>query len=1338
MPDPASIAMECTGTSLRDTPPERRPLEHPVRGSVKHETQLSLFFSFIVVTHSIGKLLTLSSILSVIMLIPCFSLTALCSTPPEVEWERTYTHDEQRGGVFAQETADGGFIVAASTSLLKTDVSGNIVWELPYQARFVQQTTDGGYIVAVQPESGAGMGLVKLDASAPPNEEWSVVFTEDDAGRTTCVRQTSDGGYIIAGWENGGAPGTGDFLVKTDPFGIEEWRRAKGCYYCSRTYRIIYRTDDGGFIGTGCVSHGVGSSAYVLKFTEAGEIVWEETYRPELGSSLYGAEGECVSPTADGGYVIFGEVSYERSGDRDIFMTKTDGEGNVLWSRVYSNPQASNAEHVVEATDGGYIVVGDTWSEPSSSWDVLVFKVDEMGNVMWEITLGASDHDHAHSVGLTADGGYIIAGSVSTPFSSLYLCKLAPAGGIVNEHPVANAGPSQNVIDTDSDSQEMIVLDGSGSYDPDGSIESYAWFKNGTQIASGLSATVMLPIGVHVVALVVTDTAGGTDADETEVGVFPPVYITTELRVNRQQITPSFCSSVVGGPCFGDIAGLPYFVGDTLGATFTVTNTGTQPAALEELVVGGRFNDGQFPDGSVPDFTAVGPITLQPQESFQYAGTLELAQPGEYHFFCAYELPAGGWNTSVPLGEGLADEDRVSDSTVLYGLLAYSSESPEAPVLEVTHLKEFNDEREFLHEVIRAALAMEEAQWRLAGGQPGGALAVIRSLTDQLHPGECHDQLKVVDTLEDREWTLGQELVVEAGAVIAQGLLLVVALKTGQWEAVPVLVQDYSIARDIAKALSLDLVAAGVEEIYLSDIGAVSCKWPSIGRMDLTWLRAPRNKIIINYYVKQYDKDITLVVFLKGKEFDVCPQDFTEKVWFSGVGCAWNSFISSLDRSPIDPEEWIESFEVIGLKSAGELRMVDGLGRITGSVEGEAVVEIPGSAYDEVVSLAVVLDPSPSQRVEIEGLEEGVYGITSFHVDPEETSGFNANHIPIEPAAQHQYVIDWDTLAQGSEGVSVSLDSNGDGEPEISIDSGATLEATTTEMGENVHVSLLEGSVSLEFDLVVESGNTFVSTTESLPTASQEQGIECLSPFYKFISTVSYTGNISITLAYDDTLLTKYEEEALKLFRVAVNGTATDITIGLNTEQNLITGITDSFSSFAVGVVLSEVHTPAVFRVTREGDVRADGAFYGTSFETTSADIAEWVPVSGSVEPGAVLDLDPDNPGQYRKARGQCSDLVAGVVSSDPGAILGSERQIPDSGLPAPDWALLALIGIVPVRVTNEGGPIQPGDLLVTSSTPGHAMRWDGPDPCPCCLVGKALEAMMDETGVILVLLTAH
>jgi len=184
--------------------------------------------------------------------------------------------------------------------------------------------------------------------------------------------------------------------------------------------------------------------------------------------------------------------------------------------------------------------------------------------------------------------------------------------------------------------------------------------------------------------------------------------------------------------------------------------------------------------------------------------------------------------------------------------------------------------------------------------------------------------------------------------------------------------------------------------------------------------------------------------------------------------------------------------------------------------------------------------------------------------------------------------------------------------------------------------------------------------------------------------------------------------------------------------------------------------SPAVFRVTQEGSILADSAFYGTAFNSGSADVAEWVNVSEPVEAGDVLELDPENPGHYRKSRGPCSTLVAGVVSTEPGFVLGTNPSTldlgsstvddglwtGDSGFPTDDSrpatensALLALVGIVPVKVTDEGGPIQPGDLLVCSSIPGYAMRWNLDKGTPCPLVGKALEAFSNGTGRILALL---
>ena len=222
------------------------------------------------------------------------------------------------------------------------------------------------------------------------------------------------------------------------------------------------------------------------------------------------------------------------------------------------------------------------------------------------------------------------------------------------------------------------------------------------------------------------------------------------------------------------------------------------------------------------------------------------------------------------------------------------------------------------------------------------------------------------------------------------------------------------------------------------------------------------------------------------------------------------------------------------------------------------------------------------------------------------------------------------------------------------------------------------------------------------------------------------------TGSYDpDGSLTAYSwKEGATEIATAANPTV-NLTLGTH-DIDLVVTDDNSTDSPSDGIVVELVSpTAAVFRVDAEGRVFNDATFYAASFASGSADIAEWVAISGGTSSGDVLELDPLQRGVYRRSRSACSALVAGVVSTAPGLALGA------SG-PRDSQALLALTGIVPVKVTGEGGPIMPGDLLVSSSVPGHAMRWSGPGPCPCALVGKALQPMTDERGVILVLLTAH
>ena len=89
----------------------------------------------------------------------------------------------------------------------------------------------------------------------------------------------------------------------------------------------------------------------------------------------------------------------------------------------------------------------------------------------------------------------------------------------VSNPPVADAGEDQTLEDADNSGGESVSLDGSGSSDSDGTIVSYVWTKNGSQLATGAKATVSLAVGSHTITLTVTDDKGKSDNDQLNVTV---------------------------------------------------------------------------------------------------------------------------------------------------------------------------------------------------------------------------------------------------------------------------------------------------------------------------------------------------------------------------------------------------------------------------------------------------------------------------------------------------------------------------------------------------------------------------------------------------------------------------------------------------------------------------------------------------------------------------------------------------------------------------------------------------------------------------------------------------
>ena len=145
------------------------------------------------------------------------------------------------------------------------------------------------------------------------------------------------------------------------------------------------------------------------------------------------------------------------------------------------------------------------------------------------------------------------------------------------------------------------------------------------------------------------------------------------------------------------------------------------------------------------------------------------------------------------------------------------------------------------------------------------------------------------------------------------------------------------------------------------------------------------------------------------------------------------------------------------------------------------------------------------------------------------------------------------------------------------------------------------------------------------------------------------------------------------------------------------------------------------FYVDNDGDVFADG-----SFNPGGADFAELLPGAAGLEPGDVLVIDSD--GTLARSSAAAQSNVAGVYSTSPGVLGGGNA-------PRPGAVPLAVVGVVPVKASAENGAITPGDLLISSATPGHAMR-AGSTPALGTVIGKALSDLADGTGEITLLVT--
>ncbi len=371
------------------------------------------------------------------------------SSLSDMRWGHTYGGSQTDGAMSAIQTVDGGFALAGDTWsfgaglgdmwLVKTDASGIMQWNQTYggpdydRVFSVIQTTDGGFVLAgltVSNVTGEDIWLVKADMNGVA--QWNQTYGGTHCDEAWAVIQSADGGFVLAGSTVSNETGNRDIcLVKTDINGIEQWNRTYGGTQDDEAFSVI-QTTDGGFVVTGWTESPETFCRDILlvKTDLNGITEWAQTYGVTEGD-----EARSVIQTADGGFAIAGHAFFRQASWLDMWLVKTDMNGDMQWHQAYGGTDSDGAVAVIQTTDGGYALTGWTESYGAGSRDMWLVKTDVNGVMQGHQSYGGIDFDQAHSVIQTIDGDFVLAGittSYGAGVGDMWLVKTSPPSSIPN------------------------------------------------------------------------------------------------------------------------------------------------------------------------------------------------------------------------------------------------------------------------------------------------------------------------------------------------------------------------------------------------------------------------------------------------------------------------------------------------------------------------------------------------------------------------------------------------------------------------------------------------------------------------------------------------------------------------------------------------------------------------------------------------------------------------------------------------------------------------------------------------------------------------------------------
>ncbi|BDS14360.1 T9SS type A sorting domain-containing protein [Aureispira anguillae] len=395
-------------------------------------------------------------------------LTTLClNGQPSIVWEKSLGGTGMDRGFSIQQLSDGNYIAVGVTSSSDGDVTTN---HGDYDAWILKLNSTGGII-------------------------WEKSLGGTFADNARHVQETSDGGYIVVGTfgslVSGNHGGDDYWVIKLDNSGTILWDKKLGGSSWERG-QYIQETSDGGYIVSGTsestdgdVTGNHGDKDYwVVKLNSVGNIVWEQS----LGGSNAEMLGSCQE-TNDGGYIVAGS-SFSLDGDitthygeNDIWLVKLNSQGGIVWEKTLGGTGWETTAIVEVMSDGGYTVVGASSSNNvdlthnngfSDFWTV---RLDSIGTITWQVSLGSTGEDYPQSIQETSDGGCIITGAVGaingdvigngTGGGYCWLIKLTSTGTLDWQKSLGGTSSEMGAYVQEINNGDYILIGSSSSTDGD-------------------------------------------------------------------------------------------------------------------------------------------------------------------------------------------------------------------------------------------------------------------------------------------------------------------------------------------------------------------------------------------------------------------------------------------------------------------------------------------------------------------------------------------------------------------------------------------------------------------------------------------------------------------------------------------------------------------------------------------------------------------------------------------------------------------------------------------------------------------------------------------------------